>query len=237
MKKIAFFVEGQTELIFINKLLLEIAGRKNIGIKLFQLRGGKKSPTQSIFIPSSQIPPFNPNYEALIYDCGSDEKVKSDILDQMPSLAAHGYTEIIGIRDLYPLPLNKLARLKRGMQYVNPSYLPLPILYEIIIAVHEVETWFLAECSHFECIDTKLTNSFVTSKVGYNPCAADVILFPKPVEKLREIYQLVGKGYNKKKDNVERTVNCLDYENIYLHLRHKIAALNELITKNDNFLT
>jgi hypothetical protein len=34
MKKIAFYVEGQTEQFFINKLLIEIAGRKNIEIEL-----------------------------------------------------------------------------------------------------------------------------------------------------------------------------------------------------------
>ena len=44
MKKIAFFVEGQTEQVFINKLLEEIAGRKNISINIFQLRGGKPLP-------------------------------------------------------------------------------------------------------------------------------------------------------------------------------------------------
>ena len=34
MKKIAFFVEGQTEQLFINKLLIEIAGQKNILVEL-----------------------------------------------------------------------------------------------------------------------------------------------------------------------------------------------------------
>jgi len=40
MKKIAFFVEGQTELIFINKLLIEIAGQKNISIRQFKFNKG-----------------------------------------------------------------------------------------------------------------------------------------------------------------------------------------------------
>jgi len=43
MKKIAFFVEGQTEQLFINKLLREIAGHKNIAVKLYQLIGGNNS--------------------------------------------------------------------------------------------------------------------------------------------------------------------------------------------------
>ena len=46
MKRIAFFVEGQTEQLFINKLLIEIAGHKNIAINLFQLRGGSSTPPQ-----------------------------------------------------------------------------------------------------------------------------------------------------------------------------------------------
>ena len=42
MKKIAFFVEGQSEQLFINKLLKEIAGYRNISITLKEIVGGGK---------------------------------------------------------------------------------------------------------------------------------------------------------------------------------------------------
>jgi hypothetical protein len=237
MKKIAFFVEGQTEQIFVNKLLIEIAGQKNIAIDLRQWRGGTKIAKKEIFIPQtlSYVIPLSPNYEALIYDCGGDDKVKSDMLDQIVNLASSGYGEIIGIRDLFPL--TDLSKLERGLQFIPPSFQPLPITFNVIVAVNEIEAWFLSECSHFERVDSKLTNPFILSSLGFDPCKDDMTLRLIPSEDLHTIYQLARKSYKKKKKQVEKTVNCLDFENLYLNLKNKIAKLNELITKIDNFLT
>lgn len=199
MKKIAFFVEGQTEQLFINKLLIEIAGQKNIAIDLRQWRGGTSTPKHEIFIPQtlSYTNPQSPSYEALIYDCGGDDKVKSDILDQITNLASNGYEEIIGIRDLFPL--TDLSRLERGLQFIPQNSRPLPIHFQIIVAVNEIEAWFLAECSHFECIDNRLTNLFIRSNVSFDPCLDDMTLRVNPAEDLNTIYQLVGKSYKKRK--------------------------------------
>ncbi len=238
MKKIAFFVEGQTEQLFINKLLIEIAGQKNIAIDLRQWRGGSSTPKQEIFIPQtlSYTIPQSPIYEALIYDCGGDDKVKSDILDQITNLASNGYEEIIGIRDLFPLPLTDLRKLESGLQFIPPNSRPLPIPFQIIVAVNEIEAWFLAECSHFERIDSKLTNLFIRSIVPFDPCTDDMTLRLNPAIDLKTIYQQVGKSYTKSINQVERTVNCLDYANLYLNVKNSITKLNDLISKIDNFL-
>ena len=237
MKKIAFFVEGQTEQLFINKLLIEIAGQKNIAIDLRQWRGGSLTPKQEIFIPQTSLysHPQSPIYEALIYDCGGDDKVKSDILDQITNLASNGYEEIIGIRDLFPL--TDLSRLENGLQFIPPSSRPLPIPFQIIVAVNEIEAWFLAECSHFECIDSRLTNVFIRSIVPFDPCTDDMTLRLNPAEDLKTIYRSVGKSYRKSINHVERTVNCLDYANLYLNVKNNISKLNDLINKIDSFLT
>jgi hypothetical protein len=236
MKKIAFFVEGQTEQLFINKLLIEIAGQKNIAIDLRQWRGGSSTPKQEIFIPQtlSYTNPQSPLYEALIYDCGGDDKVKSDILDQITNLASNGYEEIIGIRDLFPL--TDLSRLERGLQFIPPNSRPLPIPFQIIVAVNEIEAWFLAEWSHFECIDSRLTSHFIRSNVPFDPYIDDMTLRVNPAEDLNTIYQLVGKSYRKRKNQVERTVNCLDYANLYVNIKNSISKLNDLVSKIDNFL-
>ncbi len=212
----------------------EIATQKDIAIKLYKLEGGASVPKREIIIPQSYTNPINPKYEALIYDCGSDDKVKSDILENIPNLAASGYSEIIGIRDLFPL--TDLARLERGLQFVPRNLLPLPIPYTIIVAVNEIEAWFLAECTHFQCIDPLLTHELIVKSVGFDPCVDDMTLLIQPAEDLKSIYQLVGKTYNKKKNNIERTVSCLDYGNLYLHVSHKITKLKMLIDKIDAFL-
>lgn len=251
MKKIAFFVEGQTEQFFINKLLIEIANEKIIATDLRILRGGKKIIRQESPLPNHKYPiskyqnPTNPKYLALIYDCGGDNydaegklnsEIISDIIDMQNSLTEQGYTEIIGLRDLYPL--TDLRKLERGLSYkLGQANNKIPSA--VLVAVREIEDWFLAECNHYNCIDASLVlDETQIAGLGFNPCLDDLTLRnTAAAEDLKGVYQLVGKTYNKTKDKVERTVECLDYTNLYLNIRNNIPKLNELITKIDNFLT
>jgi len=231
MKKIAFYVEGQTEQFFINKLLIEIAGQKNIFIELKKFCGKNNPPTSDIF-PKTTATPVNPKFSALIYDCGGDEGVKPRILEDYAGLVSNGYCKIIGIRDLFPL--TNLLKLEGGL---NTNISSLPISTEIIVAVHEIEAWFLSECTHFERIDVGLTNSYIVSQCGFNPCTDDMSLLPNPAKDLRKIYQLVGKTYKKDKKIVERTVECLDYDNLQHNVSSRVVKFNELVKRIDSFLT
>ena len=76
-----------------------------------------------------------------------------------------------------------------------------------------------------------------SSVLGFNPYVDDMTLRYKPSEDLKRIYQLVNKTYTKKKIHIERTVECLDYGNIYINLSPKVAKLGDLISKINNFLT
>jgi hypothetical protein len=248
MKKIAFYVEGQTEQFFINKLLIEIAGQKNIQIELQQFQGVGK-PTKSIY-PKTTAQPQNPQHFALIFDCKGDGGVKPRILQDSTSLFNHGYSEIVGLIDFYSPPnrttftIDDLARfenelsngtLRNGRRITQA----LPHNTSIVIAVREVEDWFLAECNHYTGIHTSLVlDEIQIARLGFNPCVDDLTLRDTTAAKdLKSVYQLVGKTYNKTKGEVERTVECLDYANLYLGLRGRIAKLDELIDKIDNFLT
>ncbi|MBK6999151.1 MAG: hypothetical protein IPH35_03985 [Rhodoferax sp.] len=243
MKKIAFYVEGLTEQLFINKLLIEIAGQKNIEIKLERFQGAGKNCCTEIY-PKTTSQPSNPRHHALIFDCAGDGGVKSRMLEDYQRLFLQGYTEIVGLLDLYPRTDLQLfqSNLRNGVVRNGVKIaLPLPINTSIIIAVREVESWFLAECKHFQFVDTILTNSFIVSRVGFDPCNDDMTTRDHPAEDLHAIYQLAGKSYldgknRKRKNKIERTVECLDYSDIYLTLGRKINELDELICKIDNFL-
>lgn len=239
MKKIAFYVEGQSEQFFVNKLLIEIAGQKNIDIELRQFKGIGKA-TGEVY-PKTKATPVNPNHYALILDCCNDGGVKTRILEDYERLFSQGYIEVIGLRDLYPLTdLLKLENeLINGTQRSGKSITqPLPANTSIIVAVREIEDWFLAEVNHFRCIDDTLTNSLISSRIDFSLNHDDLIVRPcKAATDLHNIYQLVKKWYNKEERIVVRTVECLDYANIYLNLRNRIEKLNDLITKIDNFLT
>jgi hypothetical protein len=242
MKKIAFYVEGQTEQFFINKLLIEIAGQKNIQIELQQFQGVGK-PTKSVY-PKTTANPQNPQHFALIFDCMGDGGVKPRILQDAVSLFNQGYSEVIGLIDLYPrTDLAKFENELRNGTLRNGRRItqPLPNDTSIVIAVREIEDWFLAECNHYTCIDASLTlDATQIAGLGFNPCLDDLTLRnTTAAEDLRSVYKLGNKKttYNKSKDKVERTVECLDYANLYVEISCKVSKLNELISKINNFLT
>jgi len=243
MKKIAFYVEGMTEQLFINKLLIEIAGSKNIEIELRKFQGANKGYTTDIY-PKTAAHPVNPKHYALIFDCVGDGGVKSRILEDYQGLFEQGYTEIVGLLDLYPRSdLQKFSSFlsNRVIKSGNVKIPALPAKTSIIIAVKEIESWFLAECKHFHCIDAILTNSFIKSNLGFDPCTDDMTVRQHPAEDLHRIYQLANKSYmaangQKRKNKVELTVECLDYSEIYCTLSNKIGELYTLIRKIDDFL-
>jgi len=240
MKKIAFFVEGQTEQFFLNKLLIEIAGANNVRVLLKKFKG-KGKPTEDIMPKSFSQGAPQVRHTVLIYDCAGDESVKTRILEEAQNLFDNGYTQIIGLRDLYPLPdysklMNRLAHgLVVGGKRIEEA---LPANTSILIAIREIEDWFLAECRHYTCIDPSLVlDATQIASLGFNPHTDNLTLrTTSAAEDIKTVYRLAGKTYSKAKNKVERTVECLDYANLYMEIRQKIPKLNELIVRIDNFL-
>lgn len=221
MKKIAFYVEGVTEQLFINKLLIEIAGYKNIEIELECFQGVGKPHNKATY-PQTRSQPINPKHHALILNCSGDGSVKSRILEDYQRLFSQGYIEIVGLLDLYPRP--DLAKFEDSLfnGVINKGRLIIPALpskTSIIVAVREIESWFLSECQHFQCVDAMLSNAFIISGVGFNPCIDDMTRLDHPAGTLHRIYQLAGKSYKKHRNEIEQTVECLDYSELYLTLK------------------
>ena len=75
-KKIAYFVEGQTEQIFVEKLFQEIAGYKKISIETYRFQGGK---TNRIIQPLKPSIVKDAPFFVLLYNCDCDSQVVSDI--------------------------------------------------------------------------------------------------------------------------------------------------------------
>lgn len=233
MKRMAFFVEGQTEQIFVNRLIRYLLGPKNTNIIQKRLRGGTNSPREEITRHMSLA--RNPDYEVLIVDCGADNRVKSEMLENMENLKQNNYQYLVGLRDLFPLPLEEYNRLNKGLQFLPPRLKKLPAKFEIIIAVREIETWFLAETTHFLKIDKRLTGEFIQRKLGFNPDVIDPIVRKHPAEDVNEIYRLVGQSYAKKYSQATKMVHSLDIKQIMGPLRGKIERLDRLLTVIEDF--
>lgn len=217
-KKLAIFVEGLTEQEFVIRLLKELAGKRGISFNIQGQYNGNLS-----FVELRSHP--NPEVEVLIANCNTDNQVKSQIVDQHPSLSSAGYTLIIGLRDVYPLTHQDIPKLQNYMSTGLPN-VGTPI--HLHLAILEVEAWFLEELSHYKQIDNNISkaNLYNCGFDSENIRASDL---KHPSNVLDEIYKCVGKRYTKKRNRIQRTIDALSYEDMYINVRQKAPSLDGFI--------
>jgi hypothetical protein len=233
VKRLAIFVEGQTEKIFVRKLLEEIAGKNNIAIEDRDLKLGNKVSRITELRMIDRVTDLT-KYYVLIYNSGTDNRVGSDIREQYNSLVSSGYEKIIGLRDLFPdFTIDQKNEARRGLQYALPKG---TIPAHIVLAIMEVEAWFLAEWNHFLKVDARLTTDLIKENLGFDPAIDDMEARSHPAEDLHHIYQLVGRAYRKQKNQVDTVVTNLDYEFLYLKLVSIVPSLGEFIGYIDEFM-
>jgi hypothetical protein len=227
MKKLAVFVEGQTEQIFVEKLLIEIAGANKI---LFE----KSKAYKDVLIrEGTSLKHPDQKYYVLLVNCAGDERVKSKIRDTYEDLVNKNYVAIIGLRDVFPQLRSNIPQLQRNLyKYIKTK----PIKPELILSIMEIEAWFLAEHSHFEKIHKGLTLNTIKNKLKFHPSEDDMQLLTNPAADLDRVYQIVGYRYTKELKNSQRTINKLDYAVIYLELISKLPPLEHMVRVIDKFL-
>lgn len=230
MKKIAFFVEGQTEQIFIEELLYQIIGEKKLIVDKFKIKGSMKVPRNPAIIKAQTI-----NKETLyyftIFDCGGDRKVQSDIRDRIPYLKNENFCLVLGIRDVYPEKDIDALRY-----YVNYGIPNIGIPVNIIFAINEIESWFLAEEHHYKKLSPKLTIDVVNGVVGFDIRTETTETIEQPSRILQKVYNKASIGYQKMAKQVQKTVKALDYENMYFNVRLRNCSFNELLSNIDRML-
>ncbi|WP_377475838.1 MAG: DUF4276 family protein [Microcoleus anatoxicus] len=232
-KKIACFVEGQTEQIFVERLFQEIAGHKKISIETFKFQGRKDNRRiQSLQQSIKKDAPFF----VLIYNCDCDSQVLSDIRKEHDRLTNSGYEKIIGLRDLYPQPLEKKQEIEKGIRGFLKPLQKIGVPIYVVLAVMEVEAWFLAECNYLAKIDNRLTCDFILQKCGLDLRILDPEQRAHPSQDLDEIYRLVSRNYDKSEKASQEIINNLDYELLYLHLVNSVKQLKRFIDEIDSFL-
>ena len=97
----------------------------------------------------------------------------------------------------------------------------------------EIEAWFLSEHSHFNRIDGNLTPEKIHSTLAFHPENDDMELRETPAEDLNRSYQIAGKSYGKDKNKVERTINALDFSQMYFD--PKPSSLQQLRTELESY--
>jgi hypothetical protein len=224
MKKIAVFVEGQTEQIFIEKLLTELIGKKKLVINKFKFKGSMKTQRNPVAIRVHTIT-NETLYYFTIYDCGCDSSVQTDIRDRITSLVNEGFYLVLGIRDVFPE-----KNIHKLRQYINYAIPIVDIPVNIIFAVNEIESWFLAEEFHYKKLSNKLTIKIVNDTIGFDIRRETTETIDQPSKMLQKVYNKAQIGYQKRAKQVQKTVKVLSYENLYFTVRKRNNSFNELLT-------
>lgn len=230
MRKLAIFVEGYTEVLFLTKIIEEAAGRANVIVEQRAIRGGS-SVARSNSILKAARKATDEKYYVLIVDCGGDQLVKSRIIEEHERLTKNGYSKVIGVRDVRPdFTRADIPRLSRGLKkYIKTSLIPV----EFFLAVMEIEAWFLSETSHFSEIHMDLSPELIHVKLGFHPTHDDMSLRDNPTKDIHESYCLVGESYQK---GAVKTVDAIDAAAIYMEVKEKFPFLRSLIESIDSFL-
>jgi hypothetical protein len=232
MNKLAVFVEGYTEMVFVEKLIEEIAGRNKVLIEKRRISGGSSAPRRMKLLQAAQ-PDSRHEYYVMIVDCGGDRQVKSRVVEEHENLTKANYACILGLRDVRPdFTRADLPKLEAGLRLrIRTSLCPV----DFILAVMEIEAWFLAESSHFPRIDPALTAQAIHAALGFDPHLDDMELREKPADDLDQCYALAGQRY--RKGNAPTTVAALDFAAVYLALRARFNHLDRLVSHLEAFLT
>jgi hypothetical protein len=229
VKRIAFFVEGLTEQLFIEKLLIEILGEMNVSIETRKMQGGSKTNIKITQIGSPKINQ-DADYYFLITDCGSETTVASYIKEQRDSLKRSGYIALFGMLDVRPnWKRDQIPELNRKLYCRMPQR---DLETKFILSIMEIEAWFLAEENHYEKIDANLTLDYIQNNHGIDP-RGNTELIDEPADLLDKIYQSVGQKYGKNKQVISKTVELLDYTNLYFEVSERIPSLKNLIDSID----
>jgi hypothetical protein len=233
MKKIAFFVEGQTEQIFISELLTRLFSEHKKVIKTHKMRKLYHNINIENFITDEPK-----EYSIVIYDCGTDNKVKSDILDNYQKLREAGYNSIIGLQDFFNPKRQKkeitVQQLKKDLNFDLEQIIPT----EIFLAVQEIESWIIAEEKHYETIVPSLQIDDINAIAGINIQTGNSEEISHPAIALDKIYKAGGRtsGYTKHEYVVKNIISKLDFANLYLNVRNRNNSLNELLTWLDGLI-
>jgi hypothetical protein len=210
MKRIAIFVEGQTELIFVREFLLHWFYYQ-IDIECRTLFTDEKFERADYDFAN---PEANTHFQ--IINVGMDNNVLSRILRRERFLHAAGYETIIGLRDMYSEEYRKVVRgrfvdldvnerFRRGVIQSIQQKAQWADQIKFCFAIMELEAWWIGIPALWKDVDPEF-------KLQNERCFS----FPEsvfhPATFIDELFQSQQSTYKKKKGEVESIVGRISRE-------------------------
>jgi hypothetical protein len=232
MTSFAIFVEGQTERKFAKKLIGQRYRHLTFKITEIERRGKKtfmpvQKPKESLGLDCS----------VLLVEVPSREKLVSYVIDNASNMVLKkGFNRLLGLQDLFPDKRSDKARIinltNRGLKKLSVQD-----KVSIVLAVMEIEAWFLCDWHIFGRIDTRLTNTYIQSHLNIDIVNDDPeLVYNHPSKVLDSILKLVQRRYRKHSLEVDIVVRNIDIE--YLcSCTSKIDSFFRFITELDGCIS
>ena len=217
-RKIAVFLEGQTELVFVREFLVKWFDYDSniIGFDCYHLLRSEFCDAAYTFGDIG-----SENYYMLV-NVGNDCSVLGKIRDRMEHLEKLGYQLVIGLRDMYSTQYIRDAQGRRIDDTVTQLHFN-AVKEQIAqmdggekvdfhFAIMEVEAWLLGMHRFLQTVDEKLTPEYVVQNAGIDLEDNPETSFFHPAAALAKIYGLAGKMYDKHETDISSIMASLQVE-------------------------
>ncbi len=251
MKKIAIFVEGHTEVIFVVWLL-----RKSFDAYII------KEDVAFTLIEMEVYKEPDIYYHFQISLAGCDEAVLKTMISQAPRYfsSKYSYSRILGLRDLFSDKLKRklderikiTGKFDRSPKIIKELFKKIKeedsqIIEDesdkknfdkdnliIIYSIMEIEAWFLAEFHFLEKINSKLIPEFIQNEIkNINLIEDDPQEYWHPARVLDKIYHLINENYKKKSEQTREIIRKIDYEFLRNRTERKIESFHYFLGNLD----
>lgn len=233
MIKTVFVVEGQTERIFVEKFIEVVAGTLAYSVTSDEHHGDSRIQVFS----RSNVPVGQADYVISIIDVGNDDKVRSYVDDEnIEVFIKKGFQSVYGLRDKYTgsgREVNLNFNISKDKELRDKWGLNI----EVVVAVQEVEAWFLSVPEFFTAYDNSLLVRKINSILGYDISTVQIELIKHPAQEINKVLTTVGKKYKKKERDTHKIAHNLNYQTLYLEKSHVIPALGRFCALLDSSLS
>lgn len=234
--KIAVYVEGQTELIFVREFLLKWYGYDSsaVGLECIELRSTEAIPTDYSFGSTASERFYT------IVNTGGDVMALSKALENAPKHRNLGYKRILVLRDMY---CDTYKSAQQG-QVIDPElnrrfiegaqkaidYRDFQGFVYCHFAIMEIEAWLLGMGWYLEKVDPLLNQDQLLRDLDLNLNLDPEVNEYHPAQRLSNIYAHVGKAYDKHKHDVNSIMSHLDRSDFEMLLElEKCASFNTFV--------
>ncbi len=218
MRKVAIFVEGQTEQIFVRECLLRLWEYQNVQLECRTLFTDHQYNYAEYDFPNPDA-----GFHFEIINVGNDNAVLPRILRREQYLWNQGFELILGLRDMYSRDYRELnenspgkinteliQKFTQGAAHTVNQKSSRPDRIIIHFAIMEVEAWFLGMYQYLERHHEALNASHIQQKTSLdlNNCDPETEFY-HPTATLDSIYRLVGETYGKSRGEIEAIMTHL----------------------------